>query len=73
MFTLFRDLVGHSNSRCSVARPTPTLLAMHLLARSQGVATLRSAFHNERFIEQEVKEIHDWLKPYYAPKKTMLR
>jgi len=37
-------------------------LAMHLLARSQGVATLANAFHDERFIKQEVKQMCDWLK-----------
>lgn len=36
-------------------------LAMHLLARSQGVATLASAFHDEKFIKQEVREMDTWL------------
>ncbi len=36
-------------------------LAMHLLARSQGVATLANAFHDEKFIKQEVKQMCDWL------------
>jgi TetR/AcrR family transcriptional regulator, transcriptional repressor for nem operon len=36
-------------------------LAMHLLARSQGVATLASAFHDEKFIRQEVKQMNAWL------------
>lgn len=36
-------------------------LAMHLLARSQGVATLANAFHDEKFIKQEVKQMYDWL------------
>ena len=39
-------------------------LAMHLLARSQGVATLASAFHDEKFIKQEVKQMCDWLSLY---------
>ena len=37
-------------------------LAMHLLARSQGVATLANAFHDERFIKQEVKLMCEWLE-----------
>jgi TetR/AcrR family transcriptional repressor of nem operon len=37
-------------------------LAMHLLARSQGIATLASAFHDEKFIKQEVKQLDNWLK-----------
>ena len=36
-------------------------LAMHLLARSQGVATLASAFRDEAFIKQEVRQMYDWL------------
>src|SRR5262249_37970 len=36
-------------------------VAMHLLARSQGVATLANAFHDEKFIEQEVRLMHAWL------------
>ena len=36
-------------------------LAMHLLARSQGVATLANAFHDEKFIRQEVEQMCDWL------------
>jgi AcrR family transcriptional regulator len=36
-------------------------LAMHLLARSQGVATLASAFHDEKFIRREVRQMCDWL------------
>ncbi|PWE29881.1 TetR family transcriptional regulator [Maritimibacter sp. 55A14] len=37
-------------------------LAMHLLARSQGVATLASAFHDEQFVRQEVRHMCDWVK-----------
>jgi AcrR family transcriptional regulator len=36
-------------------------LAMHLLARSQGVATLASAFNDEAFIWQEVRQMAAWL------------
>jgi len=36
-------------------------LAMHLLARSQGVAMLANAFHDEKFIRNEVKQMCDWL------------
>ncbi len=37
-------------------------LAMHLLARSQGVATLANAFQDDKFIAQEVKMMCNWLK-----------
>jgi len=36
-------------------------LAMHLLARSQGVATLAQAFKDEMFIKHEVEQMCDWL------------
>jgi len=39
-------------------------LAMHLLARSQGIATLANAFHDEKFIKQEVRQMSDWLSAY---------
>lgn len=36
-------------------------LAMHLLAFSQGVATLASAFQDETFIRTEVDRLNEWL------------
>jgi TetR/AcrR family transcriptional repressor of nem operon len=36
-------------------------LALHLLSRSQGIASLANAFHDETFIRREVAQIHDWL------------
>jgi len=36
-------------------------LAMHLLARSQGVATLANAFQDEKFIKKEIKLMCEWL------------
>jgi AcrR family transcriptional regulator len=37
-------------------------LAMHLLVLSQGVATIANAFHDEKFIRREVKQMCDWLE-----------
>lgn len=61
LFILFRvwlrdqfKLIGYKSEADS--------LAMHLLARSQGVATLANAFHDEKFIKQEVKQMYAWLK-----------
>lgn len=42
--------------------PDADALAMHLLSRSQGIASLANAFHDERFIRHEVKLIEDWLE-----------
>lgn len=37
-------------------------LALHLLARSQGVASLANAFHDEAFIRREVRRMEEWLE-----------
>lgn len=36
-------------------------LAMHVLARSQGVATLANAFHDKKFVDREVAQMCAWL------------
>lgn len=60
LFTLFRIWLRRQFAR--LGRETDAdALAMHLLALSQGIATLASAFHDERFIKQEVKQMCDWL------------
>ena len=61
LFTLFRIWLRRQFTL--LGRKTDAdALAMHLLARSQGVATLASAFHDERFIKQEVQQMCDWLR-----------
>ncbi|UGQ48786.1 TetR/AcrR family transcriptional regulator [Massilia endophytica] len=42
-------------------------LAMHLLSRSQGIATLAHTFHDEAFIHHEVNEIGRWLLSLQQP------
>jgi TetR/AcrR family transcriptional regulator, transcriptional repressor for nem operon len=61
LFTLFRTWLRRQFvllGRAEDADP----LAMHLLAMSQGVATLASAFHDEKFIKQEVARMDAWLR-----------
>lgn len=36
-------------------------VAMHLLARSQGIATITNAFEDQQFLRQEVKRLKQWL------------
>jgi TetR/AcrR family transcriptional repressor of nem operon len=60
LFTLFRTWLHRQFTLLGREEDADTL-AMHLLARSQGVATLASAFHDEKFIRQEVKQMCDWL------------
>ncbi len=38
-----------------------TALAMHLIARGQGIATLANVFHDEQFLQQEVQQLREWL------------
>jgi TetR/AcrR family transcriptional repressor of nem operon len=60
LFTLFRTWLRRQFALLGREKDADAL-AMHLLARSQGVATLANAFHDEKFIRQEVQQMHDWL------------
>ena len=63
LFTLFRTWLRRQFAQLGRAADADEL-AMHLLARSQGVATLAHAFHDEKFIRQEVEEMCEWLAGY---------
>ena len=61
LFTLFRTWLRRQFA--ALGRPHDAdALAMHLLGRSQGVATLVNAFQDEKFIRQEVQLMCDWLE-----------
>jgi len=60
LFTLFRSWLRRQFESLGLAAHADEL-AMHLLARSQGVATLATAFHDEKFIRHEVEEMDRWL------------
>ena len=62
LFTLFRSWLRRQFAL--LGREDADELAMHLLARSQGVATLASAFRDEKFIRQEVEQMCGWLRSY---------
>lgn len=61
IFTLFRDWLRREFARLGHTTETADALAMELLARSQGVAALASAFRDEAFIRREVAQMHAWL------------
>jgi len=61
LFTLFRTWLRRQFTLLG-CKANADELAMHLLALSQGVATLASAFQDEKFIRQEVQRMHDWLR-----------
>jgi TetR/AcrR family transcriptional repressor of nem operon len=60
LFTLFRNWLSKQFVLlgCEV---NADALAMHLLARSQGIATLASALRDEDFIRREVEALCGWL------------
>lgn len=61
LFTLFRTWLRRQFVALG-RKDDADILAMHLLARSQGVATLLNAFQDKEFVRQEVEQMHDWLK-----------
>lgn len=61
LFTLFRVWLRRQFELLGRADADADALAMELLVRSQGVATLAHAFHDERIIAQEVEHMCEWL------------
>lgn len=60
LFTLFRKWLRREFTQLG-HKTEADRFAMHLLAQSQGIATLANAFHDEKFIKQEVKQLNDWV------------
>jgi len=69
LFTLFRGWLRNQFTLMGRVDDADTL-AMHLLARSQGVATLATAFHDVAFVKQEVSQMCNWLETYSANTPT---
>lgn len=65
LFTLFRTWLRRQFTLLG-RKADADALGMHILACSQGVATLASAFRDERFIKQEVQRMCDWLNALQA-------
>jgi len=61
LFTLFRTWLCRQFTLLGREADADDL-AMHLLARSQGVATLATAFRDGEFIKKEVQLMCDWVK-----------
>ncbi|WP_305857378.1 TetR/AcrR family transcriptional regulator [Balneatrix alpica] len=60
LFTLFKDWLSQQFRQLGYPQQADSL-ALHLLARSQGIATLANAFDDQGFIEQEVQLLMAWL------------
>lgn len=67
LFTLFRNWLAQQFVAMG-RRKHADALSMHLLARTQGVATLANAFHDEAFIKSEVGQMNLWLAAVAAGK-----
>lgn len=63
LFSLFRIWLKKQFESLGYVKDAENL-AMHLLSRSQGIATLASAFNDDDFIEKEVKYLNEWLNTY---------
>ncbi|MEW2913683.1 TetR/AcrR family transcriptional regulator [Leisingera sp. JC11] len=61
IFTLFRTWLRRQFGELGCGAESDAL-AMHLLARSQGGATLAQAFRDVEFINREVELMLDWLQ-----------
>lgn len=62
LFTLFRDWLARQFTLLGRGQAEADGLALHLLARSQGVATLANALGDTEFVEREVAEMCAWLE-----------
>lgn len=60
LFSLFRVWLRRQFEM--LGRKDADDLALHILGRSQGIATLANAFKNEAFIRREVAELNVWLQ-----------
>jgi len=66
LFTLFRNWLARQFAEAGRAGEADAL-ALHLLARSQGVAALANAFHDEAFIRAEAALMEAWLTREIPP------
>ena len=68
IFTLFRTWLRRQFDQMGQGAHADDL-ALHLLARSQGIATLMTAYRDPAFLRRERDALHDWLDGL-APQPT---
>lgn len=66
IFGQFRRWLAQQFVQLGYAAKKADVLSMHLLARSQGIASLAHAFHDEAFIRHEVQQIEAWVRDLAA-------
>ncbi|MEQ8440756.1 MAG: TetR/AcrR family transcriptional regulator [Alphaproteobacteria bacterium] len=65
LFTIFRVWLARQFERMGRG-PDADALALHILARSQGIATLANAFKDDEFVRTEVQDMYAWLRDQVA-------
>jgi TetR/AcrR family transcriptional repressor of nem operon len=66
VFTLFRDWLRSQFVELGRMHDADEL-SLHVLAASQGIATLSNAFRDPEFVQREVERLHDWLDSCVSP------
>jgi len=61
LFSLFRNWLARQFGALGRDDDADTM-ALHILMRSQGVASLATAFHDQDFIHREVQDMNAWLE-----------
>lgn len=61
IFELFKTWLERQFSELGKKKAS-TKLAMHLLARVQGIAVIANAYQDENFVNEEVRQLISWLK-----------
>lgn len=66
LLTLFRNWLAAQFEQLGLGQESGTM-AMHLLARSQGIATIAHTFNDQAFILREIALLHEWLRNAVPP------
>lgn len=69
LFSQFRDWLAHQFAALGRSTDANTL-ALHILMRSQGVATLAMALRDDAFVKREVAEMSAWLAAQTSSQST---
>lgn len=67
LFGVFRSWLARQFAAAGHEETEADQLAMHLLMRSQGVATLLNAFHDTQFAAREVELMREWVRANLIP------
>lgn len=62
MFDIFRQWLRDQFLLLEYPKARSDQLAMHLIARAQGIALIANAYQDEAFMQREVKELNKWIE-----------